>query len=1039
MPGTTESLLVAEARAACGGSLELGKAVMAGLLPFLAEFGPELWLAESRAALAEMKATLAAALAAAGAAEEMAAELVRLAAQARMCIPRAEARGPVAAPEGPLVSPYDGSRIIPSEIEASLEPFLSGGGRERPRLALWRYVAALVRSTGVGFAASALAVEARLLEPAELWFATIFRALALFLEKAKGVNIAFITAILRDAHPKNGFGHREATLVLTDFLVDERYSAQEIEPLLSFIRGCALLLHPDRTAAFATVLRLAKEFIRLSRSTDERFFGIILKTFLENPHLDLEEWVGEGARIVRVSGGDSKEAVAFFDRSSEASMRIWEAIDVGIPFEKAAPRLGPFISAIAGKPVTLAKSPDEGDNAHAFMTDGETVFVPAYATYVDYREDNYLMLRHGATHECAHIEFGSFAKDEGRFRSVEAFLVGLFPGAWERNQALAASYRLRVTKALERMGYRVRSVRLKKPEELHPMTRFFFLTEFPMLYRDLHNIFEDWRVNAFLYSTYPGYRAEKAKVDGIDLGQTRDLSEFPEESRFIQAFLERLLMGKMKGMVPIGEQAVVEALVDTAESQDPLTLDVYDSAIAAGEALRLILANLALRYPKALAKMRASGNRLDVNLAAMGALMGNRNALLEFELDAARADSADDDSAAAGSATAGSAAAGSATAGSTTVEAGHHPARSRKASSFGKTLRDHGFVEGPDPLAGRHIFTYPEWDLERLAYDREACLLAEFPAGFQLSGVDAPRRRGEAVAGDALRGREAHTAEAVRRAFASIKENLDILERGADDGEDIDFDRAVDCFMDFASGASVDMDFYLRRSKKARDILCALVLDMSPSTSEFVDGRPIFEHERSAAYLMAEAMQSIGDSFGLFSYYDLGSKANIFHVVKDFDEPYDFRTVDSLASMRYAGDGFSRMAPGLRHIMAKMRTREARTKIVFLVTDGLPTYLSSLRDDGESSTRYYVDGREVTSQVAVRVRTFTVATDGYVWADLGKVAEEARLDGIRLFCVTLDKKSVPSLSKVFGDSLIYLDKVSSLPARLVDIFRKMTR
>ena len=1019
MPGTTESLFAAEALAACGGSRELGRAVMSGLLPFLAELGPELWLSESRATLAEMKAPFeAAAVVGATAVPSPAVELLRLAAHARMCIPRAEALGPVAPPEGPLVSPYDGSLIIPTELEASLTPFLgvaSGTGiREQSRVALRRYVAALIRSKGVAFTAIALAVEARPLEPAGLWFATMFRALALFLEETKGVNIAFVAAILRDAYPKNGFGHREAALVLSDFLIDERYSAQEIEPLLSFIRGCALLLHPDRTAAFATVLGLAKDFIRLSRSTDERFFGIILQTFLENPHISLGEWVGEGARIVRVMGGDSKEAASFFDRSSEASQRVWEAIDVGIPFEKAAPRLRPFIAAIAEKPVSLAKSPEEGAEAHAFMTDGETVFVPAYAMYVKNREDNYLMLRHGATHECAHIEFGSFAQDEGRSSEVETFLERLFPGAWERNQAVAASYRARVAKTLERSGYRVRSARFTKSEELHPMARFFFLTEFPMLYRDLLNIIEDWRVNSFLYSKYPGYRAEKAKVDGIDLEQLRDLSDIPEESRFIQAFLERLLLGKIKGKLPGSDLAVVTTLVRAALSHNPLSMDAFDSASVAGEALRLILGHLGLRYPKALARMRASGNRLDVNLAAIGAQMGNRNALLEFELEDVRASSAAADSE-------------------------HRPTKSRKASTFGRVLRDHNLVEGPDPLTGRHIFTYPEWDFGKLAYDREACLLAEFPAGFQLGGVDAPRRRGEAVAGDALRGREAHAAEAVRRAFASIKENLDILERGADDGEDIDFDRAVDCFMDYASGASVDMDFYLRRSKKARDILCALVLDMSPSTGEVVDERPIFEHERSAAYLMAEAMQAIGDSFGLFSYYDFGSKANVFHVIKDFDEAYDFRVVDSLASLKFSDRGFSRMAPGLRHILAKMRAREVRTKIVFLVTDGLPIYLSSLIDEGERSKHYFVDGREVTSAVAVPVRTITMANDDYVWADLGKVAEEARLDGIRLFCVTLDKESVPSLSKVFGDSLIYLDKISSLPVRLVEIFRRMTR
>ena len=126
-------------------------------------------------------------------------------------------------------------------------------------------------------------------------------------------------------------------------------------------------------------------------------------------------------------------------------------------------------------------------------------------------------------------------------------------------------------------------------------------------------------------------------------------------------------------------------------------------------------------------------------------------------------------------------------------------------------------------------------------------------------------------------------------------------------------------------------------------------------------------------------------------------------------------------------------------VAAKMSAREARANIVFLVTDGQPVYLDSIRDEGKSSTSYYVDGREVLSAVPVRVRTMTTASDGYAYADLGKVAEEAKAAGVRLFCVSLDEASVKPLSTVFGDYLIHLDSVSALPARLVEIFRKMTR
>ncbi len=1011
-----------EGLAACGGSSELGKALMAGLLPSRPALGDESWAAEARAALGELEPLWAAAVAAAAegaSAAATAARLVQLAAYARMGIAYAESRGEVRAPEGELVSPYDRRALEGGELEASLAPLLGPAGRERRRAVFRRYAAALVGSKGVPFAAAALAVEARAFEPEELWFADLFRSLALFLAERRGVDIAFAAAIIRDANPRNGFSHREAALAVSDFLVDDRYSARAIERLLSFIRSCALLLHPDRTAAFAKVLRLAKDFVRLSRSTDERYVGIILKTFLEHPYLELGEWVGEGARLVFVAGAGSAEARAFFDRSSEASLKVWEAIDVGIPFEKAAPRLRPFVAALAERSVALAKSP--AGRGHLFMTDGETIYVPAYAMYVKDRESNYLMLRHGAAHECAHIEFGSFSRDEARYRSAAAHLARLFPGAWGRNVAVAKSYRARVAKALLELGYRVKTARFASPDDLPPMSRLYFMTDFPLLYRDLVNIVEDRRVDARLYAKYPGYAAEKARVDEMDFGDLPGLDEFPEAARFIQAFLELVLLGRVKGELAGPDAAAAAELARMTERDDPFAADAFDSAATAADALRFIVGFLGARYPKALAKMRAAANRLDVSLAFLGARACERNGLLEFELEDIRSD----------------------------PEVGGESAAiaEERNAAFGEALRDYGQVELPEPLAGRRLFVYPEWVDWKLAYDREACLLAEFPPEFiDAAFPEATPRRALSPSGSpatggsgGLRARESQAAEAVRRAFASIKENLEVLERGAEDGEDIDFDRAVDCFTDFASGGRVDMDFYLRRSRKARDLLCALVLDLSPSTSLAVEGRAIYEHELSAAYLMAEAMAAVGDDFGIFSYYDFGARATIFHLIKEFDAPYDEAVVDALASLRCAERGFSRIAPGLRHILAKMEEREARAKIVFLVTDGQPVYLDAIRDEGKSSTTYYVDGREVQCEYPVRVRSMTTASESYAYADLAKVAEEARLGGVRLFCVTLDERSVQPLSRVFGDSLIYLDRVSSLPSHLVEIFRKMTR
>ena len=62
----------------------------------------------------------------------------------------------------------------------------------------------------------------------------------------------------------------------------------------------------------------------------------------------------------------------------------------------------------------------------------------------------------------------------------------------------------------------------------------------------------------------------------------------------------------------------------------------------------------------------------------------------------------------------------------------------------------------------------------------------------------------------------------------------------------------------------------------------------------------------------------------------------------------------------------------------------------------------------------------------------------YVFQDLLKVYQEAVMAGIKLFCITIDRPTPDVMGRMFGKALIYLPKISDLPRKLVEIFRKVS-
>jgi hypothetical protein len=848
---------------------------------------------------------------------------------------------------------------------------------------------------------------------------------------------------------KNGVPSRDLIFILYDFYLDNRYSHKHLLSLFSLIRTCINSFYPERKQLIPDILLLLKDFIRISRAGNSQYLKTIFELYVQNPHLDLSRWVEEGARLIREYGDDSQSAAAYFHKESDLSKKIWREIDSGIYFDQVYSRLQIVVNAITEGDIKL-KSNDRrtGIENGSYYTDGKTIFIPHYVNYVKDREKNYTVLLHSIAHECAHIEFGSFEKNRQRYLETSRELKQRFPGEFATNKKLLSDYLQDVRDRLQEYGYPVVSIRIE-PEDASYLTRLLFHVEFPFLLNNMWNVLEDYRVNRLLYRKYTGYGKEKELVDEIDFTDVADISEVSPIANLINGFIQTAWFGKRKGelqqeVIPY-HKALTACFHEFTSLSSP---DSYNSMNYAGTLYRTVIRFMNRHTPGLLQQMRRQGRCLHLDFSLLGIKNASRNAPVQLEMESMKSQLRSE--------------LGEGLDIEETAE------KQRGQQQFREILHKHTDFHERMQLENNHeLYFYPEWDYEKTCYLNDHCILSELP-------LHETRLEHQ----DEIKNRFAGYLESVKRSFLKMKPQKTIDHYGMDDGHEIDFDRYVDALMDFASGNQMDNNYYIFRERKHRSVLSSLVLDMSPSTDEFVqeeipgdyrqpgdggglplsgaghppgsagqprgsEGQPkqetIFQYQKYATYLLSEAMNVIGDPFGIFSFYDYGPSATLFYILKDFNEHYSQAHYKKLAGFIPAGRGFSRLSVGLRHLIERMRTHEEKSKIIFFITDGFPCYFEDTIDKGEKATVFYVDGkRRVEVEEPIPVVNAIYKPRAYVLHDLRKVYEEAVIAGINLFCITLDGDSVPFMEEIFGNNLIYLPEISRLPVRLLDIFRKVT-
>ncbi len=288
----------------------------------------------------------------------------------------------------------------------------------------------------------------------------------------------------------------------------------------------------------------------------------------------------------------------------------------------------------------------------------------------------------------------------------------------------------------------------------------------------------------------------------------------------------------------------------------------------------------------------------------------------------------------------------------------------------------------------------PEWDYKKRLMREEYCCLQPMLAS------DVP----PAALPDHLR----KTSRRLRNQFQGLAPAR-IWYRGQEEGGEIDLD-AYERFITQRALGQVAEDGRLYRELRqgGRDLSCLLLADLSLSTDAAINNQSrIIDVIRDSLYLFADALDATGDRFALYGFSSRRRDHVRFHQLKAFDEKFGARIRGRIAMIKPGY--YTRMGAAIRHSTRLLAQQGGTQKLLLILTDGKPNDLDQYEG------RY---GIEDTRMAIV----------------------EARRQGLRPFCVTIDKQGRDYLPHIFGSSgYVVIRKPAELPKQLPLLYAQLTR
>ena len=289
---------------------------------------------------------------------------------------------------------------------------------------------------------------------------------------------------------------------------------------------------------------------------------------------------------------------------------------------------------------------------------------------------------------------------------------------------------------------------------------------------------------------------------------------------------------------------------------------------------------------------------------------------------------------------------------------------------------------------------YPEWDYRINGYRHPGAIVHLLP----------PQRGSEAWVERTL-NRHRSMLDTIRRRFEMLRADRVWLRRRLD-GDEIDIDAYTEARADVLAGLPMPQTLYKQQRRQTRNVAIMLLVDISGSTDSYLaDARRIIDVEREALLLVAIALQHMGEPYSIQAFSGDGPKGVTISTLKNFTEAHSQEVALRIAALE--PQYYTRSGAALRHATAHLMQQTAEHRLLLMLSDGKPND----KDDYEG--RYGIE-------------------------DTRRAVEEARVQGVHPFCLTIDRQAATYLPKVFGHGhYALLSRPAELPTVLLDWMRRL--
>lgn len=302
-------------------------------------------------------------------------------------------------------------------------------------------------------------------------------------------------------------------------------------------------------------------------------------------------------------------------------------------------------------------------------------------------------------------------------------------------------------------------------------------------------------------------------------------------------------------------------------------------------------------------------------------------------------------------------------------------------------------VPSDEPAGIKHheqgVYYYREWDTSLQKYRKDWCRLKET--------VDEDiTEHHETENLDALR----HAEHKIRKTFDQLVNDQKFM-RAQPDGDELDIDAWVSARASKSKDTDDYQNVYIRNNTNSRDVAIMFAVDLSGSTSGWKNTMI-----KQSTWLLCKTLQRLGDQYAVYGFSGSGRKNCEIYPVKMFNESYSKTVKSRIFSMK--PHQYTRMGVAIRHLSMLLGKTTAKTRILFVLTDGRPDDVDSYRGQyGVEDTRLALN--------------------------------EAKALSLKPFVLTFDKEGMDYLPYMLGSSRYQLiTDISQLPIQISTIYKQLT-